>query len=79
MKDFTLPLTDGQTGCFSIQHGLETVAGEIKVPHTEPICWTFQGNWYRRSDAEPMTNGPDNTVITVKKFYEMRRRGLIRP
>jgi hypothetical protein len=61
-----LPLKDGQK--ISTRNGEETIMGEIKVPHTEPICWTLQGNWYRRRDGEEMTNG-GNEPITVREFY----------
>lgn len=70
----SFPLKDGQTGCFSIAHGIETVAGEIRVPHDEPVCWTYQGNWYRRRDGEPMT-GAIGKVITAKEFFKMRWEG----
>ena len=62
------PLVDGQE-IESLRGGKETVWGEIKPEHEEPICWTLQGNWYRRSDGEEMT-GCNGKVMTTKEFYE---------
>lgn len=70
------PLKDGDTYQRPGHCGTETVAGEIKPPHDEPICWTIQGNWYRRSDGEPMT-GAAGEVMTEKKFYRLRREGKL--
>lgn len=61
------PLRDGDT------FNGEKVMGEIKPPHDEPVCWTLQGNWFRRCDGEPMT-GAMGEVMTVKRFYELRRK-----
>jgi len=67
------PLEDGAK--FTNRRGdVETVGGEIKPPHDEPVCWTIQGNWYRRSDGEPMTGAGDG-VITLAEFYRRRRQG----
>jgi hypothetical protein len=69
----SFPLKDGDE--FTTSRGTtETVAGEIKPEHDEPVCWTIQGNWYRRSDGEPMTCAEDG-VITLAEFYRRRRKG----
>lgn len=67
-KNDLFPLKDGD-----LFKG-ERVAGEIKPPHKEPICWTLTGNWYRRSDGEQMTSAA-GTVMTVKRFFKLRRLG----
>ncbi len=66
-----LPIEDGQI--IETAKGLEKVMGEIKPPHSEPVCWTLQGNWYRRRDGEPMT-GASGEVMTVAEFYRRRKR-----
>lgn len=64
------PLKDGQT--FVNRRGFEeTIMGEIKPEHSEPICWTLQGNWYRRKDGEEMT-GWNGKVMTAKEFWKWR-------
>lgn len=67
------PLKDGDEFTTSQCH-IETVAGEIKPEHDEPVCWTIQGNWYRRSDGEPMS-GASGKVTTCKYFYKMVKSG----
>lgn len=71
------PLKDGdkfETG----RGGVETVMGEIKPEHRVKggICWTLQGNWYRRRDGEQMTawNGE---VMTAREFFKRRRKGTL--
>jgi hypothetical protein len=66
------PLTDGQTVDFG--KGPEKIMGEIRPDHSEPIAWTLQGNWYRRSDGEPMTSHRGE-VITASEFYKRQREG----
>jgi len=66
------PLMDGQK--ITTTHGVETVGGEITPAHTEPICWTLAGNWYRRRDGEPMT-GAGGEVMTATQFYRLRQAG----
>lgn len=62
----SLPLCDEQ-----LIHGtngeVEKVIGEIKPEHSEPVCWTLQGNWYRRRDGEQMT-GASGRVTTAWKI-----------
>ena len=73
MNKNIFPLKDGDK--FSTGRCLnQTVAGEIKPEHDEPVCWTLQGNWYRRSDGEPMTVA-SGKVMTVKRFYELVKKG----
>lgn len=68
-----LPLRDGQV--FRNRRGsTETVGGEIKPPHREPVCWTLQGNWYRRRDGEEMT-GAGGSVMTAHRFFRLRAKG----
>lgn len=69
------PLQDGDK--IIVRGHEETVMGEIKVPHKEPVCWTLRGNWYRRSDGEEMT-GSSGEVTTLKEFWEMRKKGLFK-
>ena len=67
-----LPLKDGDD--IRTSRGEEMVMGEIKPKHEIPggVCWTLQGNWYRRVDGEPMT--ADNAeVITVQEWMRRRR------
>lgn len=40
----TFPLKDGDKFT-TLRGGTETIAGEIKPKHDEPVCWTIQGNW----------------------------------
>lgn len=68
----TFPLKDGDS--IETAHGTETVRGEITPGHAEPVCYTLQGNWYRRSDGERMT-GWNGEVMTVQEFYRRRRTG----
>ena len=73
MKKINFPLKDGDKVCLRYKHGVETIAGEIAVPHDEPICWTLQGNWYRRSDGEEMTDG-SGKVTNVSNFYKWKAK-----
>ena len=73
VKSTELPLKDGQV-INSIRHGKETVGGEITPLHSEPVCWTLQGNWYRRRDGEEMT-GASGEVTTTKKFWRLCAEG----
>lgn len=67
MTTNVFPLKDGQV------FNEEEVMGEIKPEHAEaPICWTLQGNWYRRSDGVQMTSY-GGEVMTVQKFYQLRK------
>lgn len=66
-----LPLEDGQR-FWSSRQQWETVVGEIKPQHDEPICWTISGNWYRRSDAAEMT-GAGPHIMTVGEFFKWRK------
>lgn len=68
------PLKDGQK--FTTRNGEETVGGEIKPPHDEPVCWTIQGNWYRRRDGEVMT-GWNGQVMTAREFYSRKKAGAL--
>ena len=61
------PLKDGDI-ITTLRHGMDTIAGEIALPHKEPICWTLHGEWYRRSDGEEMT-AYNGEVMTLKEFY----------
>lgn len=66
------PIKDGAV--IETHNGEEKVGGEITPPHDEPICWTFQGNWYRRSDGEEMT-GAGGRVMPASEFYRLRAKG----
>jgi hypothetical protein len=75
MKEGTkFPLKDGQV--VETGYGTEKVMGEIKWEYKEPVCWTLQGNWYRRSDGVQMSawNGE---VMTVRELFKRRRQGKI--
>ena len=45
--------------------------------YNDEVCWTLQGNWYRRSDGEEMTGagGGASAPMTIKEFYRRRRKG----
>lgn len=66
------PLKDGDKFT-SNRMMIETVGGEIKPEHNEPVCWTIQGNWYRRSDGESMT-GTAGKVMTEREFWKLVRK-----
>jgi hypothetical protein len=68
------PLADGQK--VLTQSGeTDKIMGEIAVPHTEPICWTLKGNWYRRSDGEAMTGAiyAGQEPVSVSVFLRWKR------
>ena len=71
-----LPIEDGQI--IETRRGPETVMGEIERPHSEPVCWTLQGNWYRRRDGEPMTIAGDQ-VMTLREFFRLKAKGEVKP
>ena len=67
------PLQDGQV--IETRNGKETIMGEIRnPPQSESVCWSLQGNWYRRRDGKEMT-GWNGEVMTVEEFYKRQRNG----
>jgi len=72
--DNTLPFKDGQA--IAQGHGIETVAGEVNVPHEGNICWTIQGQWYDRDTGVEMVR-INEEMMTVKEFYCRRVDGRL--
>lgn len=76
------PLKDGQS-IRDIRSGRrQKVMGSIVIKrgcggqpdtYNDEVCWTLQGNWYRRNDGEEMTGGTSNPV-PAREFYLRRRR-----
>ena len=60
------PLKDGQL--ITLTNGTkELVVGGIKPEHNIPggVCYTRNGNWYRRSDGKPMTGVVTDDVLPI--------------
>lgn len=71
-----LPLEDGQVFTDK-QDRTHKVAGEIKEPGTESVCYTRAGCWFRRKDGVEVTGAyrDDNgNPVTVQEAYRLRRR-----
>lgn len=69
-----LPLKDGDV-FETLRGGVETVIGEIKPKHDVKggVCWTLQGNWYRRVDGVQVSVTTSQKVRPLPEVYKSHR------
>lgn len=76
-----LPLKDEQT--FIDSRGrTQVVGGSIKAgfwseEYQHDYCWTFKGDWFRRSDGVEVTGAfrdESNNPVTISEAYHLKNK-----
>lgn len=74
LAEMELPLKDGDR-FIDLRGREQLVAGEIKYPGTESVCWTRRGDWFRRRDGVEVTGAyrdERNNPVTISEAFRRR-------